>query len=520
MALLEKLISSRSTKQKFLLAFVMGAISSLAMAPTYLIFLLFITIPVLYSLLESIDTYKHAFLISGIWALGYFTLSLYWISFALFVHIQDYWWLVPFAILGIPFILSLFYGCAGVFYKFSDKTSQSSHNFYIKALIFSCCFFSFDLLRGYAFTGFPWNMIGYGWGFSQSMMQVTSLVGIWGLTFITWFICALSKTKKGFVIALAVIVLIGLFGYIRIETHNVSFHDGVDVALIQPNIKQEDKWDPEKELDNFKTLMSLSYEALKQHRLKDKSGDLLIIIWPETALTYIPQRAIKIANEIKSFVRYNFGTYLITGGIDLENEKNDISMFNSVFFINKHAWRRYDKKHLVPFGEYVPFNQYLKFMPITQQGFTAGKERANITFTENELSFSPLICYEAIFSGHVTSEKGRSDVLLNLTNDAWYKHSIGPYQHHDIVKSRAIEEGIPLIRVANTGISSIISPLGNTVYKENYGFKAIIHGKIPKPLQNATFYAKYKHTILWCLGVFCLLIPFCCAYWSSKENKQ
>ncbi len=521
MALFKNFIENLTYKQKFFFSFAVGAVSALAMAPTYLVFLLFITLPILQQLLNSVSTLKDSFLISLSWALGYFILSLYWISFALLVHIGTYWWLMPFAIIGIPFILSLFYGCAGVLYKFSDQISKSQHSDTIKAFFFASSFFLFDLMRGYAFTGLPWNMIGYGWGFSDTIMQSVSIFGIWGLTFITWIICSIAlASKRGLTITLSLIFILSVFGYIRMETTQTSFQENIDVALIQPNIKQEDKWAQEKEVDNFKTLMSLSHDALIKHRITDKKNNELLIIWPETALTYIPKKSHAIVNEINNFIRSNEGTHLITGGLDFEKNGAKISMFNSVFFVNQHAWRRYDKKHLVPFGEYVPFNSYLKFMPITQQGFTAGKKREDITFTNSSISFSPLICYEAIFSGHVTAQKTRSDVLLNVTNDAWYNHSIGPYQHHDIVKSRAIEEGIPLIRVANTGISSITTPLGNTVYKEKYGKRAIIHGKIPKPLQNATVYAKYKHTILWLLGVFSLIIPLFYACWMSKENKH
>ncbi len=511
-------LSESSSRNKILLSFSYGALSSLSMAPTYLVFVLFFTIPLFLMLLERVTTLKQALTISFAWSMGYFSLSLYWISFALSVDIEKHWWLFPFAILGIPFILSLFYTLAGgAYYTLNKKTQRALHHRTIlKALSFSCCFCLFDLIRGYAFTGFPWNMLGYSWGFSLSMMQNVSLWGIWGLTFLTWFTCALCTNKKGAIYASLIIIALYTFGNNRINNlDNNKTTSASKVALIQPNIKQKDKWDKTKQLENFELLMSLSQTAANNNT----EAEELIIIWPETALTYPPKSNPNIVQKINDFVQKN-NIHLITGGIDFEKKNNQTNFYNSIFFISKNGWERYDKKHLVPFGEYVPFSKYFKFIPITQQGFTAGQSRGSVSPPSHDLKISPLICYEAIFSGRVKKQNEHTDLLLNLTNDSWYGHSIGPYQHHDIVKSRAIEEGIPLIRVANTGISSIINSLGSAVNQEKYGQKAIIQGKLPKPLQNATVYAKYSHTILWCLGVFFLITPLFFAVWFDKDEKQ
>lgn len=526
-------------KHKVAFSFILGAISSLTMPPTYIFILLGITYPLFIKTLDNLKTKKESFYVAWSFGFGYFTLSLYWISFALLVDVQSFFWVIPFAIVGLPAVLSIFYGVAGFFYSVVAPKSISA-----KILTFSCLFSLIEIARSFLFTGFPWNLPGHSLIFSQEIAQILSYIGIYGLTFLAFLLGAMCLSRKGIAIAIIIIINLFIFGAYRLNTTDLKHHEEIELALIQPNIDQAKKWEKAYQNENFNTLISLSKQAIEKRDAKAN----LILIWPETALTFFPDiyphqnRGSKDKiSAIETLLLTHDNVSLITGGIDFERtQQGKFKTYNSIFLVETQnsialngvnqeslgieksiSWSRYDKSHLVPFGEYLPFGEYVDFLPIGGTGFTAGTNTNSFKMTsihsnqtENmfitSLFFKPLICYEALFSNSIfntTQDYNKTEIIVNLTNDAWYRDSLGPYQHHDFVKIRAIEHGIPFIRVANTGISSLTNPLGGTETQSLYGEKKIILSKMPKKLQNATFYAFYNMQIMIILILTNIAIP-------------
>lgn len=511
---LKSLVSAHPKK----LSFCLGALSSLAMAPTHIFVILWVSFPALILLIDQVKTKKQAFVIAWLFGFGFFVSGLYWISFALLVDFASYGWAMPFAIVGLPFILAIFYGLAGLFYNYANPQTPLS-----KALIFACCLSLFELIRGFIFTGFPWNIQGYAFGFAPEMQQLAAYIGIYGLTFLAILLPALFISKRGALISLILLLAMAGFGMWRTTILQTEFYNDISFSLIQPNIAQKDKWDKDLNQAHFEKLLSLSREAMAKTPETNKH----YLIWPETALTFFPSQNPDKVQAIHRLLQ-NSNTSLITGGIDFDKSESGTKIYNTVFAIpplvdarqDTNHWQRYEKSHLVPFGEYIPFQDYIPLMPVTSTGFTPGPYKRSLEIKDGSgLRFSPLICYEAIFSGRVATCKNRPDFLLNVTNDAWYQNSIGPYQHHDIVKLRAIEEGIPFFRVANTGISSLTTALGDTISLAPYGKTQIIISNLPKKLQNATLYACYSKVLFLALSVFFIGIPLAYAR-LTRNNKN
>jgi len=354
------------------------------------------------------------------------------------------------------------------------KIISKNHNALIKYTSFTITLFLAELGRGHLFTGFPWNLYGYTWIEIKPIANTAHVLTIYFLTFLTisWAITpAILANKKSNILAKTVILFWALgsftaayiYGQNHINTIEVPRADSkiINIAVIQPNIKQSEKWKPEKQSENFQKLLTLTREAateLQKHELQNST----LFVWPETAIAnnvLNSEWAISQIKQILSLLPQD--TYLLTGALRYR-EKNQY--FNSIIVFNKNAEivNIYDKSHLVPFGEYMPLSKIIDIAPIVGfQGFQKGN--APILLSINEaFSIFPLICYEVIFP-HKTFQKlnnKNSAVIVNVTNDAWYGDSAGPYQHLVQAQFRAIENRAVLIRSANTGISAVISPTG------------------------------------------------------------
>lgn len=276
------------------------------------------------------------------------------------------------------------------------------------------------------------------------------------------------------------------YGYIRLQTPTMSYEENV-VRIVQPNIAQEEKWDPQKTIRNLETLVQLS-----QSEDADQA-DTTYIIWPETALSESLLQYPEIRQVIQAaFNGYQNDVYLLTGWLRREDKADKVHYFNGLAVLDRdlNPLALYDKSHLVPFGEYIPLQNILPLSPFVQmEGFTAGEGVTNISIG-NGPAFSPLVCYEIIFPGAVKPSGKKTGWLVNVTNDAWYGDSPGPYQHFAQSRFRAIEEGIPVVRAANTGISGVIGPLGRTVYQSALSRRDAQTLHLPKPLVQRTIYAR------------------------------
>lgn len=483
----------------------LGCLAALGQAPYYWWPILLISFGIFFHWISK-QTYRPKINFADGWffGFGFFIAGLYWISGALLVPGQNFQWLIPFAVAGIPGLLGVTTGLAtlGFAYltnKFSNLTAI--RRIFIFAGLWALC----EMLRGlFLFNGFPWNLLGNAFVFSTTLMQVANLVGAYGLSFLVVLIAAgatlwvKSGDKKSGRVALITVLILIAYGWTMIPTASSPIIPGIRLRLVQPNIRQEYKWEEQRKLINLGIMADISKLPARVRPTH--------IIWPEAALAFQLERSPGLAKAIAGIIRP--GGYLITGGPRLERSEDAssgyVNYFNSVLALNHQGdvVAHYDKSHLVPFGEYVPLRAILPMKSVAggMQDFTPGHGVTTLKI-ERTPAFSPLICYEIIFPGRVVKNAPRPRWILNVTNDAWYGTSSGPYQHFDMAKLRAVEEGLPVVRVANTGVSGVIDAYGRTVVKLALNQQGAIDADLPAWRLKRTIFSHIGTT-----GVAILLI--------------
>jgi apolipoprotein N-acyltransferase len=385
-----------------------------------------------------------------------------------------------------------------------------------RILVFAIAWTVAEWIRGHAFTGFPWNLIGYAWsgGFPAAiyMLQSAAWIGIYGLSFLTVLAASLpalfgtpslsplspSRRLAPAITAGMLILLPSVAGAIRLEALPTG-STGLWLRIVQPSIPQSLKWDPAAAERNLQLLLDLSRGPT--------AHPLAAVVWPEAATPFLLERDAPRRREIGAVA---FGqSYVITGALRAASAVGPVSqIFNSIEVLNGKGdiVALYDKAHLVPFGEYVPFRQILDLKKITPGtlDISAGPGPRTIELPGLP-AFAPLICYEVIFPGAILDEHNRPAWILNLTNDAWYGRSSGPYQHFAIARVRAVEEGLPLIRVANNGVSGAIDHAGRVLARVD--LNSIGHADLPLPeAGRITLYARGGDWILLAMLV-CAALP-------------
>ena len=471
----------KKIQNKYFLAICSGAFCALAFSPFHFFLAAIISISVFYFLVEKkSSSVKQAAITGFCYGFGYFLAGVYWISISLLVDAEKFAWLIPFALTLIPSVLALYFSALAASYKKLNHKFHFTQN-YQKILVFAILWLVFEVLRSILFTGFPWNLIGYTLMFDDVTIQAASIFGIYGLSFFVTLFCLTpilllkpfnhnkisARNDKIFAIIL-LIMFVGnfIFGYYRLQNTKIAEQGQIKLRLVQGNIKQDLKWNPGQKYRNFIKHVELTNAADKEN--------IAAVIWSETAVPYAIDDNADLLRELQKAVPQN--GVLITGALRVEYEdapqqamqpsaeRSRIikNVWNSVFTLNKNGVaNHYDKHHLVPFGEYIPFAKYLPFIEkITGGAEGFGEGDGPQTLVASGFTFSPLICYEVIFADKIINKKNRPDLLVNVTNDAWFGVSSGPFQHFDMSKMRAVEYGIPLARVANTGISAFIDPLG------------------------------------------------------------
>lgn len=469
---------------KLILSFILGAASSYAMAPWHIVPLIFLGLSGLYVLLHRSKNAKAATLTGLFWGFGYFGVGLSWISNALLVEDNPFRWVWPLALLGMPLMLSPFLALTcGLFKRFCITNKFQGF------LAFTVLTLISEFMRGYLFTGFPWNLFGYSWGSNLAIIQIVSLYNIYLLSGITIFWAALPgflwvgehKNKTKMIITASAVALFACtyqFGNNRLNKHPTEFHENTFVKIVQPNIPLEEKWNPAYTAQNYLTLLKLSEPE------NQDEDDTTFIIWPETAISPRHITSPDAQNALRQVLqKYPGNVGLITGA--LRYSKNSESYHNSIIFFDKNGNMSniYDKSHLVPFGEYIPLENIINIAPLVGfSGFSKGKGPASMA-TFNGLIYTSAICYEIIFPGKVIDNSDTSpDFIVNVSNDAWFGNSAGPEQHFEQAKFRAIEEGIPVVRSANTGISGVFDPLGRTIHKTKIMSETRENIQLPKKI--------------------------------------
>lgn len=503
-------LATLTRRQENILLLIAGAAGALALPPVHLIPVLFAIIPLWLLLLEKAPTAKRAFWMGWLFGFGYFIAGLYWIAAALFVDIARYWWVLPFAVAGLPFLMAFYWGLAAVAWHFLPWRGWP------KILAFAVIFTLCEYLRGVLFTGFPWNYVGYVWTIFLPMLQSTALFGVVGLTFITILLSCLPYSyvtrqhghyrQRHLFSAVVLACVIGLvaWGCGRLSNPPSVMQKTPLIRIVQPNIAQEAKWSPEQQAKHRETLWRLS---------RTKEGGLApnMIVWPETAIALIDTLDVRVwQSELNA--KLPFGGLLAAGTLeaDLVGDDGEPSFFNRLTVFNRDGdpVATYSKSHLVPFGEYLPLQKYWPVTPpaVTAGAFTAGHGPETLTINEFP-SFSALVCYEVIFPDDVVDQKNRPSFLLNVTNDGWYGRTSGPYQHLAITQTRAVEQGLPMVRAANTGISAMIDGQGRLIATLGLGEEGRIETPLPQTLPPTVFARYGQQTWLLLLGL-CFVVAF------------
>ena len=371
-----------------------------------------------------------------------------------------------------------------------------------RVLLFPVLWSLFEWIRGHVLLDFPWNLIGYTLYVQLETVQAASLVGAYGLSFIAALIFAFpvlyfieAKKKYYFISSASIFALLWGFGAYRLNQPILQEKKGPLVRLVQGNIPQKFKWSR-----SFASRSLYAYFSLSFPTKEEKTPTLFI--WPEAAIPFYVNEQDFIRHEISK--RMPRGSFLVIGTLRKTIQKHPVKLYNSLLVLDDRGrvLSIYDKTHLVPFGEYIPLKKWLPFKKITHGllDISAGKELKTVS-VKGLPFFSPLICYEGIFPGDVKERGNRPDWLINITNDAWFGDSNGPHQHLDIIRLRSIEEGLPIGRVAGTGITALIDSYGRILNKIGLHKPGVIDGHIPGKIA-PTLYAKFGDWVFFIILLF------------------
>ena len=485
------------------IAFVAGALSTLAMAPFNAWPVLFLTFPVVVWLIDGAGAGRLGGVPAAAWTgwcfgLGYFVVGLYWIGKAFLVDADTFAWLMPFAVLGLPAYLSIFTALGFALARLLWTRDAS------RILALAIGLTAGEWLRSWVLTGFPWNTFGYALTEPLALAQTASLIGIWGLTFLTVAVFASpavlidgnARGRKRWiapVAALSVLIAMGIFGAVRLSRTPTHLVPKVTLRIMQPDLQQDVKFNYSAKAAVMQRYLTLSDRSTGPHSTGVR--DVSVLIWPESAFPFFLTREPDAMAQIAALLPK--GSVLITGSVRAPDQPPGLRVtraYNSIYVIDHdgNVLSVYDKLHLVPFGEYLPFQNWMEklgFQQLTKVvgGFIPGKVRHAMDLP-NAPRVLPLICYEAIFPGNVAT-RNRPGWIVNLTNDGWFGISTGPYQHLQQARLRAIEQGLPLVRAANTGISAVIDPLGRDVARLGLGLEGVLDSPLPAAIP-PTVYAR------------------------------
>jgi apolipoprotein N-acyltransferase len=505
--------------RRAIIAFVAGAASALAMAPVNAWPILFVTFPVLIWLVDGSAAGRWsgpvtAALAGWCFGFGYFLAGLYWIGYAFLVDVKTFGWLLPVAVAGLPAYLALYTALGLAVARLIWVRGPE------RVLAFAATMTAAEWLRGHLLSGFPWNTFGYAFAEPLVLAQSVSLVGIWALTFFCLAICATpgvladdkADTRRPHrPLFLGVVVLAALAGYgtVRLWSHPTAYVSGVKLRIMQPNLPQDDKFNYSAKAQVMDRYLRLSDRATGPQ--SNGLRDVTHLIWPEAAFPFFLTREPDALAQITALLKPS--TVLITGAVRAASNASatDLRAYNSVYVIDPDGSIRgiYDKVHLVPFGEYLPFQRLLERVGLMQLtkvvgGFLAA-DRRRVMDVAGAPKMLPLICYEAIFPGAAVPHVERPGWLVNVTNDGWFGISSGPYQHFQQARLLAIAEGLPLVRAANTGISAVIDPVGRIVNALPLGVEGVVDARLPVAIEPTMNMAYGNYFLILVLAVSLML---------------
>lgn len=532
------------------LMFALGALMALTMAPFFFIWLLPICLGPAFVVWQQAETRMQAFARVWWFSFGFFVAGLYWIGIAITSDWQTFWWFLPVPVILLPAFLAGLQAGGAWLATFGPWRQQALASL----LVFAAAWLLVEWVKLWLFTGFPWNLLGYSFAFTPWLMQPASLGGIWLLSALA-LLFALgpwlewrktpARAEAGAAAHAGTNLQAGEHGspqgwtrWFKVFLHpglivsaaalggNLVYsavtlwvapglHDllsGQDrVALIQPNAAQGVLQTPEQQRLVVERQLRLSRAAIAENARLSASGDparLAAIIWPEAAVPDVLHRRPALQGYLTRDLPDE--TLLITGSLRLESDSNGAPLYYNSFDVLDHTGRElahYNKRYLVPFGEYVPFKSFLDLLP----SITGGLINTTMGFDENPIEvkglerFLPSICYEGIVPNfHRKGLQSGGAFILNLTNDGWFGLSTGPYQHLAIQRLRAVEANRTLIRVSNPGISGIFDGFGRQVAAIDLGLQSYQVSRVPRSPAKTTVFSRIGNS--WALLLVGLLL--------------
>ncbi len=489
-------------------AFALGALAALALPPVHLVPVLLVSLPGLFIMVTEAPTARRAAWIGMAWGWGFHVAGLHWLTNAILTEAERYWWLVPLAVPALAVPLAAF----TILPALACRRAMAG---WPRILAFAAAWLAAELLRGAVFTGFPWNLIGTVWAFDALPLQITAWVGVHGLGLLTVLVMLSPLAGwRGWVAGLGGLALLGGIGVARLLPQEPD-PEQVALVLVQGNIAQEAKWREDSRIPIFQRYIDLTTAGIRAAE-RDAPDSRIVIIWPETASPFL------LANDPAAARLATAplppGALLLAGAVRAEfgAEGRVSRVWNSLVALDAQGTLldAYDKAHLVPFGEYTPLRGLLPIrLVLSAIDFTAGAGLRTISLPGLP-SFGGLICYEVIFPGQVTAAE-RPGFLLNITNDAWFGVSAGPYQHLAAARLRAVEEGLPLARAAQTGISAVFDSRGRVVERLGLAETGALLAPLPKA-GDMTLFARFGLQIPLAL----LLLVAGLAIWATRRGSS
>ena len=485
-----------------------GALASAALPPLHLLPLLIPAFTGLLWLMDGISRRRDAAVLGWSFGFGHMLTGLYWIGIAFLVDPARHGLVMPVALLGLTAGLGLFPALAVLLTAWAGWRGAA------RVALLATAWLAVEWLRAWVLTGFPWNLIGNVWSFSPAMLQLAALTGVWGLSLVTVLAAAApavlveagaarGRGRRVFVAAMLLLpALVWGGGSLRLAgapALGTEMVDGVTLRLVQPSIEQALKWKAALRRDHVERQMRLS-AAPGAERISH-------VIWAETAVPYLLAQDPELRRLIARIVPE--GGLLLAGAPRAGTAAGGgPRLWNSLHALDRRGAivGTYDKVHLVPFGEYMPLRSVLGFAKLAAGSVDFSPGAGALALDLRGLpAFAPLICYEAIFPGKVVPAGSRPEWLLNVTNDAWFGTSSGPYQHFASARIRAVEEGLPLVRVANNGISAVVDAYGRIVGRLGLNEVGVLDLPLPKPVERLTLYARVGD---WMVLIMALAVAF------------
>lgn len=511
--------------QRAMIALLAGAVGALAMPPFGWLPALAVSLVPAVWLLDgaatggrrpTLSTLRSAAVTGWFWGFGFFVAGLWWLGAAFLVEAEEFAYLMPLGVLGLPAVLAFFFAAGFALARLMWSGGPA------RILAFAAALAATEWLRGHLFTGFPWNTLGMALGNNLWLAQGASVVGLYGLTLAAVLMAAAPATLATgatprarylpSVLALALLAGLAAFGAWRVPADPLPTEAGVRLRIMQPNLPQDAKFNPANREEIMRRYLAISDRATSPR--SSGVADATHLIWPESAFPFLLHRDPRALAQIAALLPS--GVTLITGAARAEEPlpgEDQARFFNAIQAIADDGTivATYDKVHLVPFGEYFPlvFDRILRAVGLRQfvhvpGGFSAGDMRRPF-LVPGLPGVAAAVCYEAIFPGALLGGGSRAGLILNVTNDGWFGDTPGPRQHFAQARLRAVEEGLPLVRAANTGISAVVDPFGRILASLPVGVDGVLDAPLPQALPR-TVYGKlgdilFAGLVVWCAAV-------------------